>query len=127
MGINIDRLAAQIVSNLEGYTTEVIDGIDKSRKQIVKKAVKALQSDSPAKTGVYQKSWSSKDEKFSGQTGTSAIHNKKHYRRTHLLENGHYTRNGGWTVGKSHIRPVEETVIEEFESAVERVIRNASR
>lgn len=51
------------------------------------------------------------------------VHNKEHYRLTHLLEKGHAKRSGGRTRAIPHIAPAEEAAKEKFIQDVEAVIR----
>lgn len=127
MSIHIDALAHEIVKSLDGYTEQVVEGIQRERKTAAKKAVAALKETSSKKSGEYGSSWGQTEEEHRGQKSSTVIHNKKHYRLTHLLENGHYTRNGGWAAARPHIKAVEESVIEEFVEGVKGVIRNAGQ
>lgn len=67
----------------------------------------------------YSKGWT-----WDGQTkGTHffvAIHNKKHYRLTHLLENGHETVNGKTTRAFKHIEPIAREFYDAYMKEVEK-------
>lgn len=125
--INIDQLADEISNMITQYGNEIIEGIDKSGKNIANKAVKVLKETSPKDKGDYAKGWQvTKDQEFAEEPHYT-VHNKTHYQLTHLLENGHVTKNGGRTRKYPHIKRVEEQVIDEYEQSVEEVIRNAAR
>ena len=40
----------------------------------------------------------------------------------HLLENGHAKRGGGRVPGKTHIAPVEQELIKQFEEQIEKAV-----
>lgn len=126
MGINVGSLGREIGKQLKRYSQIIEDDMDAECEKIAKKAEREIKLLSPVRLGDYRKGWKVKTQSKTG-SNTRVLYNRKHYRRTHLLENGYYTKKGGFVKGRPHIKPVEETVIEEFESAVERVIRNASR
>ena len=121
--ISIDQLANEIAKGLKEYSQDVIEGIDEASERIAKSAVKELKVKSPKKTGEYAKGWAKKTEKKFGETNTIIIYNKTKPGLTHLLEHGHAKRGGGRTKAKPHIRPVEEMVIEEFTTEVEKVVK----
>ncbi|WMI82094.1 HK97 gp10 family phage protein [Anaerotignum sp. MB30-C6] len=131
MSINVDEMAAEIAEMLGEYQVEITKNIDASSKVVADQGAKKLKETSPRtpKGGDYAKSW--KAEKTSenniGDDPSYTIYNKDHYRLTHLLENGHATRNGGRTRAIKHIQPVEQTLIKEYEIAVEEAIENASK
>ena len=121
--ISIDQLANEIAKGLQEYSSDVIDGIDEASEKISKNAVKKLKQDSPKDTKKYSKGWAVKTEKKYGETNSHIIYNKNKPGLTHLLEYGHAKRGGGRVEGKSHIRPVEEQVINEFTAEVEKVVK----
>lgn len=121
--ISIDQLANEIAKGLQEYSSDVIDGIDEASEKISKNAVKKLKQDSPKNTKKYSKGWAVKTEKKYGETNSHIIYNKNKPGLTHLLEYGHAKRGGGRVEGKSHIRPVEEQVINEFTAEVEKVVK----
>lgn len=121
--IPLEQLGNEIAKILSEYTEDVIEGIDKTGQKVANEAVKELKAKSPKKTGVYAKGWGRKTEKKVGDVDTIIIYNKTKPGLTHLLEHGHAKRGGGRTKAKPHIKPVEEMVIEEFTSEVEKVIK----
>lgn len=114
---NID-LANEIAQALSDYTSEVEEGIEKAKVEVAKETVGRLKQTSPKKTGQYRKGWRTK------KVGTAqVIHNKTHYRLTHLLEKGHAKRGGGRVAAIPHIAPAEDKAIRDYIEEVERMIR----
>lgn len=79
-------------------------------------------------SGEYAKSWVT--EKIpAGLLGVERdVHNKEHYRLTHLLENGHVSRNGtkrtfGFVKAYPHIRPVNDWAKTEIVNRVKEGIK----
>lgn len=116
--INIGDLSTTVARYLTEYSTEVEEGLEKAKEKIAKEAVKTLKATSPNRFGHYAKGW-----KATRQGKGWVIHNATRYQLAHLLEKGHAKRGGGRVPGRAHIAPVEEQVIKDFESEVERVVR----
>jgi len=115
----IKGLSEEIVKALIEYTEEITEGIEQSKKTVAERAVGILKETSPkGYSKSYAKGW-----RVSDIDGKQVIHNKTDYELTHLLEFGHAKVSGGRVAARSHIRPVEEQVIREFEDAVEKVIK----
>lgn len=121
--VNIDGLADAIMKDLQEYTDDVTDGIKKAEDITAKECKENLQEDSPKKTGKYAKGWKTTVTLNTKTEKHTVIHNKK-YRLTHLLEDGHATRNGGRTKAFPHIKKNEEKANADFEKRVEEVIQN---
>lgn len=111
-------LTKEIMSALREYTDDVVEKIEMSANELADKGVKMLKEKSPKDTGEYAKSWAKKKEKDG-----PVIHNKEHYRRTHLLEHGHAKVDGGRVPGIPHIGPVEKQLIEEYEKEIEKAVK----
>lgn len=73
--------------------------------------------------GSYAKSWTLKNGKKDKEKYSKIIHNKEHYRLTHLLEFGHANRNGTRSNPIPHIRKTEDKYREKFEKELEQRIR----
>ncbi len=120
-------LQKEVSEVLNDYGSEVAEAVSEAVVEVSKMAVKKLKqrksfaSDSKA-TGKYAKGWKSKIEK--SRMGTNAIvYNAVRPDRIHLLENGHITRNGNgrtypMTPAYSHVAPVEQEVIADFEKII---------
>ena len=114
---------------LNSYATEVRSKIATASKEVAEQCAQKLKETSPKRKGkgggAYAKNWAVKEMR-SSQIGmpTWVVHNKKHYRLTHLLEYGHKARGGTHTVGKRpHIKKVEEWAQNEFPKEVENNLR----
>ena len=120
--ITADNLGEAIAEILEEYGDEVQNDMDDVVKDVGKAGVKAIKSASGVfgGTGKYRKGWTSQtDTERYGSTVTI-------YNRTpglpHLLENGHAKRGGGRVPGKTHIAPVEQELIKQFEEQIEKAV-----
>lgn len=109
------------------YSKELDDMLYEKAKEIAKDGVQDLKHTSPINQrntinkGRYRKGWRMQLEKGFG-TVQATIHNKTDYQLTHLLEKPHLKRNGGITIPKVHIKPVEEKCIKDFETQITRKI-----
>jgi len=110
-------LTNEIMRVLRRYTEEVVEKVDEAAEQVANEAAEKLKSTSPERTGKYAKSWTK-----TKKDGKWIVHNKKHYRLTHLLEKGHAKVNGGRVAAKVHIAPVEQVAIDDFIERVERAV-----
>lgn len=104
-----NSVSAQIDEILTTYESEVHDVMETTIEEEAKKTAKQLKSTSPkrasgSKRGAYARSW-----RVTKRGRTYIVHNAKHYRLTHLLENGHVVRNAKGTYGRAapikHIEP----------------------
>ena len=109
-----DDLGKAILKELQNYQKEVQEDMDKVADEVAEK----LKNESPKSNrksgGAYASSWVKSKEK-----GKIKIHNKEHYRLTHLLERGHAKRNGGRTKAMPHIAPVEQFAIDTVHKKIE--------
>lgn len=123
--INIDSLANEISKSLTNYGQEVKKATNKVVKKIAKETVANLKATSPRRKDNYAKGWTSSNEEEFATSTKSVVHNKKHYRLTHLLEKGHALANGERSRKFVHIKPAEEKAIEKLENEVREAIENA--
>ena len=71
---------------------------------------------SPKRYGKYRRSW--KKKKLAN--GSFVVFNAV-ASLTHILENGHISRNGGRVAGIVHIKPAEEKAIQNFEKRIKEI------
>lgn len=124
--ININELTKTVNKILQDYGNEIAEGARVSSQQVAKETVKQLKATSPknphgSKRG-YAKTWKFAYEQTRLGSFASIVYNDKNYHLTHLLENGHYARNGKWVDGKPHIAPAEEKAIAAFEKKIKELI-----
>jgi len=122
MKVTPNNLGEAIAQVLEEYGDEVTKNMDEVTKAVGKVGVKALKSASNifGGSGKYRKSWTSKLEKE--RYGSTVILYSTVPGLPHLLENGHANRGGGRTPGRTHIAPVEEELIKEFEEQIRKAV-----
>ncbi|MEQ6353941.1 HK97 gp10 family phage protein [Lysinibacillus sp. M3] len=112
MAIDVDNLASEINRQLALYAHQTEEKVNDIAGKVANEGVELLKANSPKSPGGgdYAESWARKKvgKKF-------VVHNKEHYRLTHLLEKGHAKINGGRVGARVHIKPVEDRMIQEFE------------
>lgn len=141
-----DELRADIsglIGELEKYSTDVMDEIDKEANKIANRAKNDLRRTSPYrrhKNGEgehYRDSWKKKQTKHRSQfvqTDSIQLLSKTKPRLTHLLENGHrvvlpagkkFKRQEAkrFVEAIKHIQPVQEQVNTEVMAAVDNILR----
>ncbi len=120
--VPVDRLADAVQKVLRDYAQDVDKDVNDLTRAIGKKGAQAVKQASAGAFGggAYSKSWTSTLE--TSRFGSTAVIHSKKPGLPHLLENGHAKRNGGRVSGRSHIAPVEEKLVEEFQKAVEQAL-----
>lgn len=119
--IDIDRLAIEVVQELEKYQQATLETVEEAVKETAKDTVAELKNNSPKMTGKYAKNWKSgRDEKLKGKYRFDMVvyEKKPEYRLTHLLEKGYQSRYGGRVPGQPHIRNAEEHAIKKLEERI---------
>lgn len=134
MTIKPSQLSDAVREILEEASSELKEKLDEIGKEAAESGVKELKKTSPKytgdkkreyKPGAYARSWRFK-RNYNAITGNSSytIHNRDHYRLTHLLEFGHVNRDGSRARAFPHIAAVNEKVCREFEKKVEEAIND---
>lgn len=125
------KLSEAIMAELEQLDEGARRALDKAAKNAARDGVKFLKEKSPKDKGNYAKSWTrTKGDTVVG-VQTYVIHNRKHYRLTHLLEHGHHIvypqgdRPPGAperTRPQPHIEPARQYIRERYPNEVRRMI-----
>lgn len=121
--VTVNNLQDAIKDILDDYSDQVYENLEEITQRIGKKGVEAVRNSSKeAFNGkVYASGWGMTVEKNRLYTSV-IIHNKKQAGLAHLLEHGHVKANGtgryGQWSGVEHLLPVEEKLVDEFESEV---------
>lgn len=108
---------------LNDYSLDIQEALQNEAEKVAKEGAADLKANSPHRTGKYAKGWRVKTIKGKGFVECT-IYNSTSYQLTHLLENGHLTRNGKKVPAIKHIEPVEQKCIKEYQKNVENIIKN---
>lgn len=120
--ISADKLAREIMRQMEEYTEEVRETTQKVAMKASGKAAKKLRENSPKSKngGTYTKNWTRTTDKY----GIMVYNKSPTYRLAHLLEKGHQLKRGGRKIGEvrayPHIEEVEQECIKEYVEELER-------
>lgn len=119
-----ESIAIQMERILDRYSQEVQTATNEAIDETAKESAQKLRNTSPERTGDYAKSWGVTKEGGKNGIRTAIVWNKRQYRLTHLLENGHVIKNGKGEYGRApahkHIAPVEEWGQSEVVEQIER-------
>jgi hypothetical protein len=117
---NLDEAIADI---LEDYSTAITNAVNEQTEKAANQLKKDIAADSPVKTGKQKKSWRVTKEKVAGLDLKAIVHSTD-YRKVHLLENGHLTRDGVTrTKPIRYVSTNEEKIIKQYEQAVATAIK----
>lgn len=118
MKIDIDELSNAIMGELTSYAEEVTEELKKDVKDTADECVAMLKQKSPKDSGEYRKGWKVAAVYESKSDIRVSVYNSKKPQLTHLLENGHATRDGGRVEGTPHIAPTEKYAEEKLMAKV---------
>lgn len=110
--INIDRLSMAVMNELAAYEKVTEEAVTRAVTKTAKETAEEISNRAREnfKGDKYWRSWKYKrDPNLRGKYKMSmVVYSEKHYRLTHLLENGHAKVNGGRVYGRPHIIDGEE-------------------
>ena len=118
--VPLERLGEEIKKILEEYEEDVVNNSSVVVKKAAQAGAKALQAASRSSfggKGKYASGWTTRLYEKRVQT-EAVIYNANTPGLPHLLEYGHAKRGGGRVAGRSHIAPIEQKIIQDFESAL---------
>lgn len=121
--MKVDNLADAIIQELTDYSQEVTDNLKEEIRDTAKIIKDKIKRSSPKLTGDYKKGWSVKKRYEGKEDIRLAVHNKKEYPLTHLLENGHAKRGGGRTRAYPHIKTAEAEAEKRLENRATVIVR----
>lgn len=124
------NLSEELCEILREYADKTYQVLDEEAEKAAVEAVKYLKTQAKGQNPwkEYSKGWAKTKVKSSLYGTTFFVHNAKHYRLTHLLENGHAI----WNSPKAragafpHIKPAEEKAKKSFEERVRKRIEDLS-
>ncbi len=125
--VPIIKLSEEVMDILEKYRDDIADGTDQAALKSATQCVRDVKSAAGASfggTGKYASGWTKKQTETGRGKAAYTVYNRRPG-LPHLLENGHALVNGGRVPGKTHIAPAAQKATDEFERAVEEVIRDA--
>lgn len=97
---------------LKEFSKETESAVDRSARVAAQRTAATLRGTSPKRSGEYARGWGYKSTKGFGGSVEAVVYNKSKPGLTHLLENGHVTKNQHGTYGRTpahkHIEPAEK-------------------
>lgn len=129
-GIGIERLSAELESELALYSQEVREELGKITQRCAKELVKRTKETAPdgnRDSNKYRDSIKSKklSESLNGVTYAWYVDSKNsNYRLTHLLVHGHALRNGERSRGNDFLEKAVAEIEKDYVKAIEEVIKN---
>lgn len=124
--IRPDQLGAAISQELTVYHDRVLERLDEAGAEAMKELVKLTKASAPVgKRGKFKRSIASKVLER-GPRGNKRVWYVKspEHRLTHLLVHGHATKDGGRTRPDPFLQNALDTVLPEYQEAVEEAIEN---
>lgn len=116
----LDEALGDVLTN---YATNLREAINADTEAAAQKLRKAIQAEAPVKTGKQKKSWRIAKEYLGGVDLKTVVHSTD-YRKVHLLENGHVTRNGVTrTRATYYVSSNADRIIKEYEQQVAETIK----
>lgn len=122
----ISELSDAVSDYIRVWDTNINEAIDKKAKENMLRLVKETKATAPVgrRQKHYRDSIKSKSQKSSRLTVYTWYVDGPDYRLSHLLENGHATRNGGRTKGTHFIKKASDPILEQYIKDVEEILKN---
>lgn len=119
------ELGKVISKELKLYGEAVTQRLDQAGENSIKRLVSITKKTAPVNTGNYKKhiAWDISKESKLGNEYRWYVKPPDH-RVTHLLVHGHATRNGKRTKANPFLQDALDTVLPEYEKAVEEAVKN---
>lgn len=120
--VAIDKMASAIMDGLTEYADLATDELKAAVRKAGTNVKKDIKANAPKKSGAYSKSWTVKTTKETSNSLELTVCSPKKYQLAHLLEFGHAKRGGGRTKAQPHIKPAEESAIQELENTIHKAL-----
>ena len=91
-GDGFKQIEVEIIKVLEDIKIVTAEGLQNAVDATAKEVAKRTKEKSPARTGVYKKSWTNRKAPARVGVYGRIVYNSKKANITHLLEHGHYER-----------------------------------
>lgn len=117
-------LGAALQRELTVYHQDVVEKVDTASEAAVKKLVKLTKASAPVRSGSFKKNIASKilEKRLNGSEFVWYVKAPDH-RVTHLIVHGHATRTGGRTRSNPFLQNALDTVLPEYEKAIEEAVK----
>lgn len=123
MKTDINGLSDALADVLNDYSTDIREAVNTEIDKAAKSLKKSISADAPVLTGTQKKSWRVTKEKLAGGDIKAIVHSTD-YRKVHLLENGHVTRNGITRTKPIHyVSKNEQEFVEKFPGQLANAIK----
>jgi alkyl hydroperoxide reductase subunit AhpF len=133
-GVGIENFNTALMEQLQHWTTDVQNEVCNLTNEKAEDLKDLIQENAPVarsykykkrKKGKYKRSWKVKIISNNFSYYKAVIHAGKEYSLTHLLENGHATRNGGRTEPQVHIKPARDKIEKEYIEGIEKIVKTS--
>ena len=127
--VSIDALGDTINKELTIYSSEVTSAINNLAELHAKELVKETKRTAPVgkRNRHFRDSISYKKTESNYQSVIYSWYVKgSDYRLTHLLEDGHATRDGGFVEGTHFVSKASEPILENFAEKIEEILKNGN-
>lgn len=122
--IKTEDIGNAIAEQLTIYHEDIVEKINATSEDAVKKLVKKTKATAPVRSGIFKKNIASKKVEDNGRGAKYVWYVKApDHRLTHLLVHGHEKQNGGRVKGDPFLANACEEVLPEFEKAVEEAVK----
>lgn len=128
--IALDQLASRISEGLNLYSSNILKGVEEAAETTIKEMVqqtKQRPTKDPRARGKYTRAMRSGigENSITSRSRVWYVQANQHT-LTHLLNNGHRTRKGGYVSGDNHVTNAANDAMERFEQKVKEVITRES-